>query len=229
MRNNKIWLATAAALFTAPLSALPAWAATCVTASVASYEAAGFSCSVGPLTFSGINLTTSVIGTAATTLTTLSPLTTVVGGATEYGLILNYSAVAVGTGTAGLSSADVAWTYNVTGAKITDAFLSLTAVDIATAGSSVGETLSNGTVLNLSGPGTLTATFAAVSSLGVAKDQDNFAVAAGSSAFSSILENGFSVSAVPVPAALPLFAGGLGLLGGVASWRKRKAGRAAAA
>ena len=46
----------------------PAWAGPCVTASVATYEASGFSCSVGPVTFSNIVVTTPISGSGTVAL-----------------------------------------------------------------------------------------------------------------------------------------------------------------
>ena len=57
------------------------------------------------------------------------------------------------------------------------------------------------------------------------KDQDNFAGSAGI-ATASILTNGFSLTATPIPGALPLFATGL-----VGFWglRKKRSKQSAAA
>jgi len=74
----------------------------------------------------------------------------------------------------------------------------------------MGETLSNGVTLNLSAPGSITKTFTPIGALSVIKDQSDFA-AEGSSANTSILQNGFSITAVPEPAALALL--GFGLIG----------------
>lgn len=66
----------------------PAWAGPCVTASVATYEANGFSCSVGPVTFSHIVVTTPTSGSGSVALGDFSPFTS----GTENGLSLSYSA-----------------------------------------------------------------------------------------------------------------------------------------
>src|SRR5260370_30755291 len=62
---RKVWLATVAAVITTPLMGLPAWAAPCVVAPVATYEAAGFSSSGDGGTFNNIivNATASCRGT----------------------------------------------------------------------------------------------------------------------------------------------------------------------
>src|SRR5271166_1965429 len=97
-----------------------AWAGACATAPVAIYEAAGFTCNVGPVTFSDIVVMGSTTGSGVVTLTDFSPFTTVVDGVTEYGLHLIYAA---NTGTTPGSVADVAWTYDVSGVpNLIDAF-----------------------------------------------------------------------------------------------------------
>ncbi len=62
--------------------------------------------------------------------------------------------------------------------------------------------------LSLNHPGVDTETFASVFWLNVIKDQVNIAGTNGS-ATTSILVNAFSVSPVPLPGAMPLFAPGL--------------------
>ena len=66
-------------------------------------------------------------------------------------------------------------------------------------------------LLTLTAPGSTSATFAPVQSLLALKDQITFAGDDGGTAHTSILGNQFSATAVPLPGALPLFAGGLGL------------------
>jgi hypothetical protein len=86
----------------------------------------------------------------------------------------------------------------------------------------VDEIFSNGQQISLSAPGTSNViTFTAIGSLGVTKDQDNFA-GSGSSSFASALSDGFSLTATPIPATLPLLATGLAGLWGVS--RKRRKG-----
>jgi hypothetical protein len=200
---------------------LPAWGAACVTASVATYEAAGFSCSVGGVTFSNIVVNTLVTGSGFVMLGNFTPF--IVGN--EFGLSLNYIAT---TGASANSSADVAWTYNVSGSLLSDAFLSLAGNTTGTGTASVGETLSNGVVLSLSSPGSTTATFTPIGSLGVIKDQVDFSGAAGS-ASTSILQNAFSLTPVPGPIAGAGLPGVVIALGGlVALARRRKAAAIAA-
>ena len=74
------------------LGASSALAAACATASVSVYEAAGFSCNVGPVTFSDISAVPTVSGSGTVTLSDFSPFTTVVDGVTESGLDLFFSA-----------------------------------------------------------------------------------------------------------------------------------------
>src|SRR6516164_4695107 len=92
-----------AGLFT---SFMPAWAATCTTAPVSTYTAAGFSCSIGGLTFSNIAVSTS--GFAGTV--TFSGFTPVNPTGGEFGLRLDYTAPATDVG-----STNVTWTYSGVG------------------------------------------------------------------------------------------------------------------
>jgi hypothetical protein len=214
---RKHGLVAAVGVISTPLMALPAWALPCVTGSVASYETPGFSCSVDGFTFSGISVTTVVSGSGSVTLGSFSPFTS--GG--ESGLALTYSA---NTGTTPGSTADVAWIYNVTG-NIVDAFMSFTGTTTGTGQATSSETLSNNVTLSLTAPGSVTATFSPVTSLGVIKDQNDFAGSSGS-AETSVLENGFST---PLPGALPLFATGLAGLWGLRRKRNKRSGAAVAA
>src|SRR5581483_8031270 len=95
--------AVSAALLTSPVMAAP-----CVTASVATYEASGFSCSVdgGAIVFSNITVGIVTSGTGVVTLGNFSPFA--IGN--EFGLSLNYAA---NTGTTAGSQADISWNYNV--------------------------------------------------------------------------------------------------------------------
>jgi hypothetical protein len=63
-------------------------AAACATASVSVYEAAGFSCNVGPVTFSDITVGATTSGSGVVALGDFSPFTAVVDGVTEFGLHL---------------------------------------------------------------------------------------------------------------------------------------------
>jgi hypothetical protein len=68
--------------------------------------------------------------------------------------------------------------------------------------------LSNSITLTLTKAGTTSTTFTPIASLSVIKDQNDYSGSLGSSE-SSVVENEFSVTTTPIPAALPLFATGL--------------------
>jgi hypothetical protein len=218
MRRVSSVVGVAAALTTISLLGSPAWGAPCATNPVSVYTAVGFSCNVDGLTFSNIVITPTTLNGGAVSLTSISPFQTVVNGALESGLSLSYLANAPAGGTA-----DVAWTYNVAGNFINDAFVSLSATDTLNAQSSVNEVLSNNVVLNLLAPGTTTATFSPIASLGVIKDQVNNGNLGTASA--SILQNGFSLVPAPiVGAGLPgLVAACAGLIGLARRRRHRSA------
>ena len=176
------------------LGASSALAAACVTAPVSVFEAPGFSCNVGPVTFSDISVSSTVSGSGVVTLSDFSPFTTVVDGVTEFGLNLSFAS---DTGTSAGSQADVALTFNVSGApSLTDAFASFAGTTTGTGTDNLSDVLSNGVSLTLNAPGATSAMFSAIGSLSVLKDQSDFAGSAGS-ADSSILGNAFSVTAMP--------------------------------
>jgi hypothetical protein len=82
-------LAAGTLLGMSPLfGASSALAAACATASVSVYEAAGFSCNVGPVTFSDITVGSTTSGSGVVVLNDFSPFSTVVDGVTEFGLHL---------------------------------------------------------------------------------------------------------------------------------------------
>src|SRR3984957_394244 len=195
------------------LGASSALAAACATASVSVYEAAGFSCNVGPVTFSDITVGATTSGSGVVALGDFSPFTAVVDGVTEFGLHLSFAS---DTGTTPSSLADVALTFDVSGApSLTDAFAVFAGTTTGTGTDDLSEVLSNGVSLTLNAPGSTSAMFNAIQSLSVVKDQSDFAGSAGS-ADSSILGNAFSVTAVPEPSTWAMMLAGfvgLGFLG----------------
>ena len=223
MKNNPRYLAFAA-LAAGPLLGMSpllggssALAAACVTGSVSSYEAAGFSCSVGPVTFSDITVIPTTSGSGTVTLSDFSPFTTVVDGVSEFGLHLLYAS---NTGATAGSQADVGWSYDVSGApNLTDAFATFAGTTTGTGTEDLSEALSNGVALSLNAPGSTSAMFSPIGFLSVIKDQSDFAGSAGS-ADSSILGNAFSV-AVPEPSTWALLLVGFGALGFAATLRRR--------
>ena len=109
----------AAALIATPLMGLPAWGGVCVSAPVATYTAAAFSCNVDGFTFSNMVVNTTVSNGGSVTLGNFTPVNPLPG---EFGLLLNYTALAA----AANATADVTWSYNVVGEPfIGDAFLAL--------------------------------------------------------------------------------------------------------
>jgi hypothetical protein len=171
-------LAAGPLLGMSPLLGSSALAAACATASVSVYEAAGFSCSVGPVTFSDITAVPTISGSGTVTLSDFSPFTTMVDGVTESGLDLFFSA---DTGATPGSTADVGLTFNVSGVpNLVDAFATFAGTTTGTGHDDLSEVLSNGASLSLSAPGSTSAIFSAIGSLSVVKDQSDFAGSAGS-------------------------------------------------
>jgi hypothetical protein len=197
-----------------------ALAAACATASVSVYEAAGFSCNVGAVTFSDISVSTTASGSGVVTLSDFSPFTVVVDGVTNFGLHLSYAS---NTGATPGSQADVSLSYNVSGVpSLTDAFAEFAGTTTGTGRADLSEVLSNGVSLTLTSPGATSAVFSAIRTLGVIKDQSDFAGSAGS-ADSSILGNAFSVTAVPEASTWAMMVigfAGLGIAGYRASQKR---------
>jgi hypothetical protein len=201
------------------LGASSALAAACATASVGVYEAAGFSCNVGPVTFSDFSVLSTTNGSGVVVLSDFSPFTTVVDGVTEFGLDLSFAS---DTGTTPGSLADVALTFDVSGApSLTDAFATFAGRTTGTGTDDLSEVLSNGVSLTLNAPGATSATFNAIGSLSVVKDQSDFAGSAGS-ADSSILGNAFSVMAVPEASTWAMMLIGFAGIGFVAYRRAKR-------
>jgi len=198
----------ATALITAPFLGSPAWGAPCVSAPVATYTASGFSCNVDGFTFSNIVVNTTVSGTGIVTLGNFTPVNP---APNEFGLLLNYTALA----TNAAATADITWSYNVTGVPfINDAYLELVGNTTGGGQAQVSEVLSNGVILSLNAAGVTTAVFPPISSVHVTKDQIDFVVGAGTST-TSALTNAFSAAPGPIAGAgLPgLLAACVGLLG----------------
>ena len=210
----------ASVLLGMPLGASSVLAAACTTAPVSDYMASGFSCSVGPVTFSNINVTTTTGGSGTVTLSEFTPFSLVYNGASEFGLELIYGS---NTGFSG-GTADVGWTYDVSGvSSLIDAYAALAGgVTGPDAAVTLSEVLSNGSTLSLTGPGVTSTTFSLLGALHVLKDQQDFA-GPGSAAFSSILANGFSDGpAIPEPSTWAMLM--LGFAGlGFTAFRRAKA------
>ena len=133
---RKLGLAAVAAVVATPLMGASAWASACVTGTVASYETAGFSCTVdnGAITFS--NFAVNTIGNV--TLGNFTPF--VDSTNTEFGLSLNYGPQPRRPCS---QHADVSWTYNVSGNLITDAYAAFSGGVTGTGTQDLTETLSN--------------------------------------------------------------------------------------
>jgi len=72
--KSRCTLGVAAALMTTPPVGLPAWGAPCVSAPVAVYTAAGFSCNVDGVTFSNIVVNATVSNGGSVTLGNFTPV-----------------------------------------------------------------------------------------------------------------------------------------------------------
>jgi hypothetical protein len=217
MRHRSFLLA--AALIASPMAAVSAQAAACAPGSVGTYTTPGFTCTIDGLLFSNIQVGTTATGGGILSLGNFVPFTSADG--TENGLSLFFTAIS--DSGLGVSSTDIAWTYNVTalpGFLINDALLALAGQTTGTGRIGVSEVLSNGVTLTLDKAGSIVATFPVIAALTVLKDQFTFSGTAGF-ATSSILTNAFSVSAVPIPGAALLMGSVLGLAG-FGAWRRRR-------
>jgi len=199
--------------------AAPAWSAACVQGSVASYIALGATgCSVGPITFSSISVTTTTSNGGQVNLNDFFPF--MFGN--EFGLTLGYSALAQTAN----ATADIKWEYNVTGVPaINDAFLAFAGNTSGSGHATVSEVLSNGITLSLNAPGSTTATFDPISLLHVLKDQIDFVGLTEGFATTSALTNAFSVVPGPiVGAGLPGLVFACGGMIGLARRRRQQIG-----
>src|SRR5437764_11623333 len=79
---------------------------TCVSAPVATYTTAGFSCTVDGLSFSNIVVNATVSNGGSVTLGNFTPVSPLPD---EFGLLLNYTALAPGAN----ATADITWSYHV--------------------------------------------------------------------------------------------------------------------
>jgi hypothetical protein len=155
---------------------------------------------------------TTVTNGGSVTLGDFTPVNPLPG---EFGLLLNYIALAQ----AANSTADVSWSYNVTGASIGDAYLALAGNTTGSGQAQVSEVLSNGVTLSLLAPGSTVATFTPTSSLFVMKDQVDFVGAAGGTSTTSSLTNAFSVPGPILGGGLP---GLLAALSGLVALARRR-------
>jgi hypothetical protein len=208
--------------------AVPTKATTCPTSSTLSgYLGAGFSCTIGNLTFSNFAFTSSAQGTATLLTATDVMVTTLPTPSGPFsgvpdGFLFSEGLSATGTGS--VSDMTIFYTVTSTSASITDLELGFNGAFSGTGFAEVTEQfcLNAATVLNCSNANSgvievtnppavfnTSTTFGAVTTLSVSKDVQVNSGTSGTAAISSV-NNNFSQT-VPESASLTLL--GLGLLG----------------
>jgi hypothetical protein len=182
------------ALLSSPADAVVACGGATVPSDIA---LASGGCSVGPVTFGDNPVLNTVSGGGLMVLGNFTPISS----GHEYGLTLNYTALAQAPNGTGEPFAG-----NTTG----------------TGHALVSEILSNGTKMSPASP-RLTMVFTPITTLFILMDQADFVSPGGGTSTMSALNNAFSVGVIPLPAAFPLFASGLAALGLLGRRKKRKA------
>jgi len=209
----------AAAVLASPVAALSAFAAPCPPGGTAAqYDAAGFSCNVGPVIFSDIDF----VPQGGASITQVDPVTFNYLGSVEYGLRLAIISVASGINDA----SDVLWNYTVSAApgySLVDVYASFTGTHTGDGLITLSEVFTPPvTSFALNEQGIAYALISPTSSLFAVKDQMNFTGDLGGTAATSAIINAYSVSAVPLPGAAMLFGSALAGLAGFGAFRRRR-------